>query len=74
MTDPMTADLWRRSGRAMKAACPRCGHIHASDDARAVGRFRSQGAEGYRARSGGPLRAKRAEATDDECQRRVADR
>lgn len=38
----------------------------ASDDARAVGRFDPDGPHGYRARSGGPLRATRAEAEADE--------
>ena len=37
-----------------------------SDAARAVGRFNPGGPDGYRARSGGPLRATRAEAVEDE--------
>lgn len=56
----------------LRPPCPVCGHTHASDDARAVGRFRPEGVEGYRARSGGPLRATRAEAVADECAGRVA--
>lgn len=37
-----------------------------SDAAQAVGRFRSDGPPGYRARSGGPLRTTRVEAEIDE--------
>ncbi len=61
-------------GAAMKVVigppCPRCDHIHVATDARIVGsRFRSP-VEGYRARSGGPVRATRAEAVADECRAR----
>lgn len=49
--------------------CPSCGHIHTSTDARAVGRFNPT-RDGYRAQSGGPLRATRAEAEEDECRAR----
>lgn len=49
--------------------CPACEHVHAPDMARAVERFRPSGPVGYRARSGGPTRATRAEAEADECQR-----
>lgn len=44
-----------------------------SDAAVAVGRFAPDGVEGYRARSGGPLRPTRAEAEADE-QRRLDQR
>jgi hypothetical protein len=37
-----------------------------SDAAAAVGRFSPDGPHGYRAKSGGPLRATRAEAEADE--------
>jgi len=40
------------------------------DDAVAVGRFRPEGPEGYRARQGGPLRATREEAEADACRGR----
>lgn len=40
--------------------------ILGSDAARAVGRFTPDGPLGYRAKSGGPLRATRAEAEADE--------
>lgn len=55
----------------MKAPCATCDHIHATDMARAVGRFQPSGPSGYRARSGGAIRATRAEAEADECQRRT---
>lgn len=51
--------------------CPVCHHAHASDMARAVGRFKPEGPDGYRAQSGGPLRATRAEAEADECRSRA---
>lgn len=44
-----------------------CGWAHDSGMAHAVGRFNPDGPAGYRARSGGPLRATRAEAAADEC-------
>lgn len=44
-----------------------CGRTHESNMARAVGLFRPDGPVGYRAQSGGPLRATRAEAEADEC-------
>lgn len=53
--------------------CPACAHIHGSDYARAVGRFRPEGPTGYRARSGGLLRATRAEAEADACRQRSGD-
>ncbi len=51
--------------------CGTCGHIHSADDARAVGRFRSDGPIGYRAKSGGPVRATRPQAEADECATRL---
>lgn len=53
--------------------CPACTHIHDSDAARAIGRFRPEGPLGYRARSGGLLRATRAEAEADACRQRSGD-
>ena len=50
--------------------CPDCDTIHGSDAARAVGLFIRGGLLGYRAKSGGPLRATRAEAEADECKAR----
>lgn len=57
----------------MKDACPRCGHIHASDDTRAVSRFGSGGITGYVAAEvpGAPVRPTRAEAEADKCAHRV---
>lgn len=46
--------------------CPACDAIHTGRDAIAVGRFRPEGPTGYRARSGGLLRATRAEAEADD--------
>lgn len=47
-------------------ACPDCGYIHASTDARAVGRFAST--RGYVAvNAGTPIRPTRAQAESDEC-------
>lgn len=51
----------------MRPPCPSCDSVHAPTMAVAVGRFRADGPTGYRARSGGPLRATRAEAVADEC-------
>lgn len=51
--------------------CPSCQQTHASDMARAVGRFQPAGPSGYRAKSGGPLRATRGEAEADECHGRT---
>lgn len=56
----------------MTPPCPVCTFVHASDMARAVGRFRHEGPTGYRARSGGPLRTTRADAEADECMSRQA--
>lgn len=42
------------------------GRILGSDAAVAVGRFSALGVIGYRAKSGGPLRATRAEAENDQ--------
>lgn len=50
--------------------CADCGHIHASNDARAVGLFEPNRPTLYRAKSGGPLRETREQAEADECQRR----
>ena len=48
--------------------CPKCGHIHVANEARAVGRFDPTLPTMYAAASGGgPLRATRAEAEADEC-------
>lgn len=55
----------------LRPPCPDCGHVHASDDARRWARFEATAAPGYRARSGGSLRATRAEAVADECRARV---
>lgn len=56
---------------SIASPCPDCGHIHTAADARAVGRFRPEGALGYRANlSGmptGSLRNTRAEAVRDAC-------
>lgn len=46
--------------------CPACDHVHASDDARAVGRF-DPAPTTYVAAHGGPPRATRTEAEADEC-------
>lgn len=53
----------RHTGRSEAVRIPRV-----SDAARAVGRFKPDGPDGYRARSlpDGPLRATRAEAEADE--------
>ena len=51
--------------------CPDCGHIHAAGDVVAVGRFDPNGVHGYRAPSGGPLRATREQAMADVCARRT---
>lgn len=70
----MTAYTLNLSGfptGSLRSTCPVCDHIHTAADARAVGRFRPEGVEGYRARTGGELRATRAEAVADECRRRV---
>ena len=56
----------------MKPPCDRCGHIHATTDAYAVGRFRPDGPVGYRTNYyGAPLRLTRAEAEADACTRRI---
>lgn len=57
----------------MAPICPRCGHIHRSDDAVAVGRFLEHGPIGYRARhtAHAPLRATRGQAEDDACLARI---
>lgn len=47
----------------------RCGWTHYASMARACGRFIVDGPINYQARSGGPLRANRAAAIDDECSR-----
>ena len=44
-----------------------CGWTHHGTMARAVDPFSPGGPAGYRAASGGPLRATRAEAVADEC-------
>lgn len=47
--------------------CPACGHIHASNDARAVGLFTADGPRYVAANAGTPQRATRTEAETDEC-------
>lgn len=55
----------------MKPPCPQCGFVHASNDARAVGRF-TRSAAGYAADFGGaPVRTTRAEAEADMCTHRA---
>lgn len=71
-----SAPAVERYARAVRTAirppCPACDHVHVATDARIVGsRFRSP-VGGYRARSGGPVRATRAEAVADECRRRAS--
>ena len=61
MSEPYSAE--KGAGRD----CPRCGHIHVANEARAVGRFDPTRPTMYAAASGGPLRAARAEAEADEC-------
>ena len=51
--------------------CRRCGRIHTSRDAYAVGRFNPAGSSGYRAvYPGSPLRETRAQAEADLCAHR----
>lgn len=45
---------------------PCCDRIIGTDAARAVDRFNPDGPAGYRARSGGPLRASRVDAVRDD--------
>lgn len=53
---------------AMKPACARCGVVHPSDAARAVGRFNPSGPTGYRADvPGAVLRHSRDAAVTDWC-------
>lgn len=56
---------------SLRPPCPDCGNTHSAGDIHAVGRFRPAGVLGYRARSGGPLRATRAEAEADACLNRL---
>lgn len=52
----------------MKPPCPTCDRIHATAQVEAVNRFRYANREtGFRAVSGGPVRATRAEAQLDVC-------
>ena len=51
----------------MKSTCPACGHVHASNDARAVGLFSPEPTMYVAATAGTPARATRAEAEADEC-------
>lgn len=53
--------------------CPDCQTIHESSAVIAVGRFDPAGIHGYRPRSGGELRATRAEAMNDVCASRRPD-
>lgn len=54
-----------------KPPCPDCGYTHASDDARAVGRFQPGGPFGYAANhDGGTIYATRQEAEQATCERR----
>lgn len=55
----------------MRRPCGRCGALHLVTDAPSVGRFRTGGPLGYRARyPGAPLRSSRAEALEDVCNAR----
>jgi hypothetical protein len=49
--------------------CPHCKRVHCSDDAVAIGRFRSDGVIGYTstANPDHPLRGNRADAVQDTC-------
>lgn len=51
----------------MKPPCPKCGHVHPSNAARAVSLF-AHFPQGYRSALGGPLRHSRAEAEADWCE------
>lgn len=53
----------------MNKSCKHCNHIHAGDDARAIGRFAPGGPIGYKAKyEGSPLRTTRKQAKQDMCQ------
>lgn len=53
----------------MNKSCKHCNHIHAGDDARAIGRFAPGGPLGYKANyEGSPLRTTRKQARQDMCQ------
>ena len=55
----------------MNPTCLICGHIHASDDAKALGRFTPDGPTVYRASyDGAPIRTTRAEVEADACRHR----
>lgn len=58
-----------------KPPWPDCGAVHASDDARAVGRFQPGGPFGYAANyDGGSIYATRQEAEQATCDRRRGDK
>jgi len=53
----------------MRRPCEHCGHVHAPDWSRAVGRFSPDEPPRYRAdRPSAPLRDTRAEAEADMCE------
>ncbi len=55
----------------MSEPCPSCGYIHASTDARAIGRFGTAPTRYVAATAGTPPRETRAEAEADECASRI---
>ena len=55
----------------MSEPCPHCGYIHASTDARAVGRFAATPTLYVAATAGTPPRDTRDEAEADECASRI---
>ena len=65
-----TRDLFVPLERLVSRACPSCGHIHTSDDARCVNRF-SEKPKRFIAQHGHTLRHTRQEAEKDECAWRV---
>lgn len=58
----------------MSSPCKACGHVHCSEDAVAIGRFRSDGVTGYTStvHPEHPLRGSREEAEKDTCDWRSA--